>query len=56
MAACFKVDRTREHINTYQPLVKTIFFIREQFPPEALGGPRGKGLAMRDYARSVHAL
>ena len=23
MAACFKVNRTREHINTHQPLVKT---------------------------------
>jgi len=50
MAACFKVDRTREFINTHQPLVKTDFFyIREQFQTlVALGRLRGKGLATRD--------
>ena len=50
MAACFKIDHTRELINTHQPLVKThCFFIREQFQTlEALGGLRRKGLATRD--------
>ena len=43
MAACFKVDRTRELINTHQPLVKTQFQTLV-----VLGRPRGKGLAKRD--------
>jgi len=45
MAACFKVDRTRELINTHQPLMKTDFFFYSRTIPDpySAGAPARKG-------------